>query len=126
LGRQREVHREGAVALLELLFRTLALNPIVFLGLVYGEAWAASVSLGHWPIPSVQDPKSLPTAPLHFLSQCAFLALVPASALFVIVGARRFGELKHPRVWLGVFLASWAVLVIAPFLDPVTAEWWMD
>jgi hypothetical protein len=125
LGRQWEVG-EAAVVLVELLFRMLALGPMVFLGLVYAEAWAASASLGHWPIPSVHDPKSLPTAPLHLLSLVAFLALGPASALFVMIGARRFHELKNPLVWLGLFVVSWAIFFAAPLLDPVTAEWWAD
>jgi hypothetical protein len=114
------------VRYVEWLFRILALGPVVFLGLVYGEAWTASVTLGHWPIPSVEDPKALPTAALHLVSQCALLALLPAAVLFVVIGANRLEVLKHPRVWLGAFLASWTVLVVWPLLDPVTLEWWFD
>ncbi len=110
----------------EWLFRALALSPVIFLGLVYGEASIAAFALGHWPIPSAEDPKALVTAPLHLVSQCALLALPLAAVIFVFIGANRFGAFKQPRVWLAVFLASWTILVVSPLLGPVTLEWWFD
>ena len=107
-------------------FRFLALSPVLFLGLVYTEACAAWHVLGHWPVPSVDDPGALPTAPLHLLSGCALLALVPAAILFVQVGAGVFDRINHPRRWLAAFLVAWTVLLLSPLLDPITAEWWLD
>jgi hypothetical protein len=114
------------VRYVEWLFRVLALSPAAFLALVYGEASMASVTLGHWPVPSAEDPKALVAAPLHLVSQYTFLALPLTAVLFVVIGANGFGAFKQPRVWLAVFLASWTILVVSPLLDPVTVEWWFD
>jgi hypothetical protein len=60
-------------------FYALALLPLLALGTVYLEASLASIVLGHWPIPSLNDPKDLPTAPLHFLAGALLLVALPAS-----------------------------------------------
>jgi hypothetical protein len=46
-----------------------ALAPAFVVALVYVEAFLASRALGNWPIPSLEDPKGLVTAPLHLQSR---------------------------------------------------------
>jgi hypothetical protein len=110
-------------------FSVLCLVPALALVSVYGEALLASAFLGHWPVPSVEDPKALPTAPLHWVSTGLFLAVWPSVAILVVVVAKSRAILRWPSpywTWLGIWLASMVTAAVLSIVDPVTQTWWMD
>jgi hypothetical protein len=58
-------------------FSVLALLPALAIASVYAEAFLAAHVLGHTPIPTVEDPKNLVTAPLH--STLLMLSVLPGA-----------------------------------------------
>ncbi len=59
----------------------------------------------------VEDPKELPTAPLHLISQVVLLlGALPSLLAFVTVSAKNWRVLRRPSaywVWIVVFALSW-------------------
>jgi hypothetical protein len=106
----------------------VALAPAFFVAVVYLEAFLASRALGHWPIPSLEDPKGLATAPLHLVSSALFLALVPAAAALLVFVGVKWREVFTGRVLLSVAIAvaSWSLLLSVSDRDEVTWAWWAD
>jgi hypothetical protein len=96
---------------------------------VYLEGLLASTALGHWPVPSVDDPKYLVTAPLHVVSALLLLLVVPGSAIVGLAAAVSWRALRRPSVqwmWLAIFAASWALLGYSRRSDAATWAWWFD
>jgi hypothetical protein len=110
-------------------FGVLCVIPALALVCVYGEALLASRFLGHWPVPSLEDPKALPTAPLHWVSTVLFLAVWPSVAVLAVVLAKSWAVVKRPSAywpWLGIWVMSMIVAAALSKLDPATETWWMD
>lgn len=108
----------------------LCATPFVVTACVYLEASLAALSLGHWPTPSVNDPKDLTTWPLHLLAAAGVLLIYPAAIFTVAVAGKswrmfRFGS---PYLgWLAVFIAGHIALQLSARLDPWQVwYWWWD
>jgi hypothetical protein len=86
----------------------------------------AALFLGHWPIPSVNDPKQIATAPLHLVAQIAVLG-APASAVTLLaVCVKSWRVLRAQSAywwWLCLFLVSIATWSL-DYRD--TWTWWWD
>jgi hypothetical protein len=101
-------------------FAILCFLPLAATVLVYIEAVLASIFLGHWPIPSANDPKDLPTWPLHSFSTQLVMAM---PALVVFVGAialknwRAFHRPIRYWLWIGLFAAGFGVFWFMPDYD---------
>jgi hypothetical protein len=110
-------------------FKLLCLGPLLFLLCVYLEAGLASFILGHWPVPSLEDPKDLPTASLHWFGTALFLSL-PAGVVMLaaVMGwkGRKHEERSHHWWWLGVLAISWIAMHVVVNADMRTWSWWFD
>lgn len=107
-------------------FVLLALLPALATISVYTEAFLASQVLGHWPIPSLDDPKQLVTAPLHSVTAILVLLMLPAGIVLAAVSMRNWRLLRRPSrywVWMVVFAVSLALFWLNP---STTWEWWWD
>jgi len=110
-------------------FSLLALLPALAIGCVYAEAFLASRSLGHWPTPSIEDPKNLPTAPLHVVSAILVLSVLPGAVVFAAVSVKNWRVLRKPSaywVWVAALALSLSLYLWAGHVDPRTWEWWWD
>ena len=93
-------------------FKAATLLPGVTAAFVHAEAWLASLALGHWPVPSLDDPKDLATWPVHSLSWGLFLAMYPAAIVVMSTLASRWrtsASVARYRWWVGAFVASWSL-----------------
>jgi len=110
-------------------FKLLCLAPILFVLCVYLEAAIAAAMLGHWPVPNLEDPKALPTAPLHVVATILLLSL-PAGVVLVAVIVWRKGQGGHDRTpywgWVGLLPMSWVIMYLVAHADVRTWSWWMD
>jgi hypothetical protein len=109
--------------------KLLCLVPMLALACIYVEAALAARFLGHWPVPSIEDPKELPTAAFHWVSTVFFLGSWPCLTIALAVFAARWTLLRRASaywVWLGVLLVSIVAAVLASEADPVTLTWWND
>lgn len=82
----------------------LALLPVLAMASVYSEASLASRTLGHWPIPSLEDPKELPTWALHYVSALLVLSTLPGAILVGAISLKRWRVFRTPSiygVWIG-------------------------
>ena len=85
--------------------------------------------LGHWPTPNVEDPKLLPTAWFHLVTQVIVWSVLPGSAVLLALVYKNRGLLRRPgKYWicLAVFVVSLALYLLVGRLDPRTMEWWAD
>jgi hypothetical protein len=111
-------------------FALLCAFPALTVGCVYAEAILASFVLGHWPVPSQNDPKDLSTAPFHVASTVLVLLFQPA-ALFALAVAIRSWRVVRARsaywLWLAVLVAGYAVVVLSARVDIGNIwYWWWD
>jgi len=104
--------------------------PIVTIAGVYGEATLASVVLGHWPQPSLNDPKDLPTWPLHLANTLLILAVYPAALFTLAVLARSWRALRTWSPywpWIVTFLVGHVIVFVSARMDPGGVwYWWWD
>ena len=110
-------------------FLCLAGLPALSTILVYGEACIASLMLGHWPIPYVDDPKQLATAPLHFVSTLVLLAVLPGAIFLTAVSIKNWRTLRTSHVywpWIGFLVVSLAFLLWISRTETRTWSWWAD
>lgn len=110
-------------------FCLLGLLPALAIACVYAEASLASFALGHWPIPSIEDPKGLPTAPLHFVSAMLVLSVLPGAVFFAAVSIKNWRVLQKPSVywaWIAAFVLALALYLWLGHADLRTWEWWGD
>ena|SRR5687768_8669041 len=118
------------LARIEPWFRNLCLLPMLALGCVYFETLVAALTLGHWPVPSVNDPKHLLTAPLHLVSTALVLLLHPLLLLVVAVAAQNWRVIRSNAAywpWLSVLGLGWALIVLSGHFDPGAVwYWWWD
>ena len=110
-------------------FGVLALLPALATTSVYAEAFLASRALHHWPIPSVEDPKHLATAPLHVISTILLLSVLPGAIFLAAVSIKNWRLLRSPSrywVWLAIFALSFMLQLWFGHNDASTWEWWWD
>ena len=111
-------------------FSLLASLPAIAIASVYTEAFLASRSLGHWPIPSVDDPKDLSTAAFHAMSALLILSVLPGAVFFAAVLVRNRRVLRQPStywVWVAFFALSLTFyFYLGDVGDPRTWDWWWD
>lgn len=110
-------------------FRLLCALPWLAFGCVYLEALLAALTLGHWPIPSLNDPKDLQTAPLHVLSTLVLVSVYPGVLVLCVVGISGWSTLRSRSSWswLGFFVLGHVLLVASGYVDPGRVwYWWMD
>lgn len=127
-GTRRE--QQGSTQRVERWFALVCCFPWFVLVVFYLEAVAALASLGHWPVPSLDDPKNLPTAPLHLLSTLFVLALLPVMVLTLLAVFRSWRVDSHSRAywrWLALSLCGFALCAVLAHLDPGRVwSWWLD
>jgi hypothetical protein len=103
---------------------------LLVLAAVYLEALAASLALHHWPIPSLDDPKSIPTAPLHLLNTPLVFGLFPVALVtFAIAVAnwRMFLCSSFYRSWLSINVLGIVLHLVLAYTDPGQVwNWWLD
>lgn len=110
-------------------FCVLALLPVLAIASVYSEAFLASRTLGHWPIPSLEDPKGLPTWALHYVSALLVLSTLPGAILVGAISLKSWRVFRTPSiywVWLGTFVLSFGFFFWSAQADARTWEWWWD
>lgn len=111
-------------------FRLLCALPWLTLGCVYLEALLAALTLGHWPVPSLDDPKDLLTAPLHIVSTLFVLTICPGPLVLGLVVGRDWAAFRRPSRswrWLGFFLLGYLFLAASMSIDPGRVwYWWAD
>ena len=111
-------------------FRNLCLVPSLVLFSVHAEALSATVALGHWPVPSVDDPKYLATAPMHLVSTALVLLLYPLSLMLVVVALKNWRVVRYQIAysrWCAIFVLGWAGIYLSSFYDPGGVwYWWWD
>ena len=110
-------------------FGVLALLPAIATMSVYAEAFLASRTLHHWPIPSVADPQHLDKAPLHVISTILLLSVLPGAIFLPAVSIKNWPLLRnHSRywVWLAIFALSFTLQLWLGHIDPSKWEWWWD
>jgi hypothetical protein len=59
---------------------SMAYGPLLLLAL-YGTWWAGRLSLGHWPRPSLDDPKAIDGIKAPYFATGMMLLLLPAALL---------------------------------------------
>jgi hypothetical protein len=103
---------------------------LLILASVYLEALAAFGALGHWPMPSADDPKFVPTAALHYLSLALLVALFPVLFLTLVLAVVKWRVVLTSRVyrnWLCISLGGFSLLWVLARLDPGKVwYWWFD
>ncbi len=110
-------------------FCALALLPVLATACMYSEAFLASRALGHWPIPSLEDPQDLPTWPLHYVSAALLLSTPPGAVFLAAISVKSWRVFRTPSiywVWMGAFVLSLGLYVWSGHADPRTWEWWWD
>ena len=109
------------------LFVVLSSMPLLFLGALYFFALVATVQLGHYPICSRDDPKSLGLDLLHEmvgLLAPVTLYSVPVWLIFLGVQVIRGLPWRRPTA---LFLIGWGLIVVQVILDPFqTMCWYAD
>ena len=114
----------------ELLIACCAVLPWAALGSLYLLAARASLALGHWPTPMINDPKSFGWS-LHYAGTW-FLgnaALVSAMAVFGLLFVLAWRDVRpsHGRVWFLVFASGYTLLWLQITADPGRLfEWFID
>jgi hypothetical protein len=108
-------------------FVLLALLPALATAAVYCEALLASRALGHWPIPSVDDPKDLVTAPLHQLSGILVVLVIPGAIFLAAVCVKNWRVLRHQRhYWIWIGICALSLIYSTVTASSTTWEWWWD
>jgi len=111
-------------------FVLLCAAPLIVSISVYVEASIAALSLGHWPTPSVNDPKDLATWPLHLLVAALVLTVYPAAIFTVAVTARSWRVLRTAsayRWWFAMFIVGHIGIQLSARFDPWRVwYWWWD
>ena len=110
-------------------FCMLALLPVLATACVYFEAFLASRTLGHWPIPSLEDPKHLPTWALHYVSAGLLVSTLPGALVLGAISLKSWRVFRTPSiywVWMGIFVLSFGLFLWSGRADPTTWKWWGD
>jgi len=111
-------------------FKLLCLFPVVTAVCVYAEAVFAWAFLGHWPRPSFNDPKSLSTAPIHWLSTLFVFLAYPAAIFLIAVAVKNWRVVRVARIywpWLIFFTVTFVALETVGHYDPGQVwYWWWD
>lgn len=120
--RDRRLVRWGVVA---------AIWPLVAVGLVHLARVGARLTLGRWPRPSIDDPKTIGPAvdALHFGAALALMlcdaALLAGTVLVLIALVNR--RWRAGLIMIGLAAAGWTAALGLGRLDPGGAiEWFLD
>lgn len=103
----------------------ISLIPLAWIGCLYLFAILCRLKLGHFPIPSLDDPKYIGFSPLYFLTMAGmFLAqfAVAAWVLFLPLTIR-FKLLTKTNV--AVMIAGASAVLIQLIADPFNLIMWL-
>ena len=100
---------------------------MIFLGSLYIFALVATVQLGHYPICSGNDPKSLGLDPLYMLVGLLHpVTFYSVPGWLILLGL----QLLRKKPWrrpTGAFLFGWILILVQFILDPFqTMCWYLD
>ena len=111
-------------------FVAACLLPWVVLIDPYVEALVVRVVLSRWPRPILDDPKGLPTWPLHCLFQLLFVSLGVAFVTLILSVARYWPRLRTDwryGAWTLGFCLGVATLWFASHSGPRWIwDWYLD
>ena len=116
--------------LLVILHHLFAFAPAIALASAYVFSWRVAVLIGHWPRPSLDDPKF--AAPGDELSILLYFAtmlvlLVSASGLYMVPLLSFVLRHTYSRVWRWLLPALWIVSWLLLRLDPgARITWFAD
>ena len=114
----------------ERLLASLCAIPIAIVILIYGEAIIVRLMLGHWPVPSVDDPSSLATAPLDILIALLIVAVYPSLPIIIMIAAKSWRALRSPSrywLWFAMLVFGHVLFVVSARVDPGGIwYWWWD
>jgi hypothetical protein len=111
-------------------FPPLCLFPLAALTSIYFEAFVARIVLGHWPIPSLNDPKDVASGSLHLITAVFVVSVYPAAVFTVALllgNWRVVTSLNRSMLWSLLFLLSHVVFQVSARWDPgLVWYWWFD
>lgn len=110
---------------LRVVFTGASLTALLWLALLYFFTLLAWVELGHFPLPSTNDPKELGLDLIHFIVLFGFFFAVGSVFLWVILlpFAVRFQFLSRWKVLL--FVSGFTLFLIQLIYDPFDLINWL-
>lgn len=101
--------------------------PWVTIAALYLFAGAATYELGHWPIPSRDDPKYIDMDVFYHAVAYGAVAMVWTVPLVLVAGVVLRLKRVPVRSGLLMLLTGWCAVLIQLFLDPGRLFiWYMD
>jgi len=110
----------------------LLFSPLLTLVTFYGEWLLAWYSLGHRPISSLDDPKSIPgSAWLHDITGLCIFTLVPLGVVMIVLNVIEIRmnrpKISHIAVRMAIVLICWLALFgVGRFIGKEVGNWWWD
>lgn len=127
IGPQQTKRTTWGFRLLIILHHIVALIPLAPIVAVYGFSWRVETIIGHWPLPSIDDPKFV--APGDWLSDFLYssvsLLLFSSLAALLIFPVLTW-VLRHQYrpMWLTVLIAAFILEYIFLGADPGQRFMW--
>lgn len=114
----------------ERLLAALCAIPGIVVALVYVDAVVVRLMLGRWPVASVDDPSSLPTAPLDILIALLIVSIYPSLPIIFLIAAKSWRALRSPSrywFWFALLVFGHLLFVFSARVDPGGVwSWWWD
>lgn len=120
--------RRALLNIVAVLHHLCAFAPLLIIAHLYIFSWRVSTVIGHWPRPSLDDPKYIP----DFLSNALynftyFLIMFAAVGLVGLLGFPWIVRRKYSLLWslalIGIYIIGWIVIRLDPG-DRI--NWFMD
>lgn len=99
--------------------------PIVWLGILYLFTVLCWINLGHFPIPSLNDPKGLGHAPLRFLSIVGMLPVITTIATWLLLLPLTIQHKLLTKRGVVIMVIGSTIALIQLFLDPFNIILWL-
>lgn len=109
----------------EYLFKCTSLLPIIWLAMLYLFLISCIIDLGHYPQPSLNDPKSIGLTFLYYGSIIGFLASFYGSLLWVVSLLISLYHKSVSKKHLVLFLIGLTIALIQLIYDPGQVIYWL-
>jgi hypothetical protein len=112
-------------SVLKVIVNGIALVPLTWICILYSFTAFCWLKLGHFPVPSLDDPKDLGFSLLYYLAVIGMIISLPIMLIWIILLPFTVKQKLLSRKTLVIMLTGSIIAMLQLFADPFNLIYWL-
>lgn len=110
---------------IRLLINGIACIPLIWITILYLFTLVCWLRLGHFPVPSLDDPKYIGFSLVYFFALAGMFMIIPVVAIWVLLLPISVKQKLLTKKFLIVMVVGSTASLLQLFLDPFDLIYWL-